>query len=105
MQSVKFHGAWVRAEGIVQRVDRLTREVGVQVGGRVLVFDVPPDCTVLMNGQPVRLRLLLSRDRVEVDYSQGSDQLVAHCIRVIGVPSAQGGQSPGDPPGPSPPEA
>lgn len=103
MQSAKSCGAWVRAKGIVRHVDRLTREVGVEVGGTVLVFDVPADCTVLLNGQPVRLRLLLPRDRVEVDYSQGSDQSIAHCIRVIGFPGTQGEQSSGDPPGPTPP--
>jgi hypothetical protein len=82
-------GGVVQAEGIVQHVDRLTREVGVQVGGTLLVFDVPADCAIHLNGERVRLRLLLPRDRVEVVYSPGSDRLVAHSIRVIGSPGTE----------------
>ncbi len=105
MHWAKSCGAWVRVEGTVRQVDRVAREVGVEVGGTVLVFDVPPDCTILLNGQPVRLRLLLPKDRVEVDYSQGPDLPVAHAIRVIGSPRSQGEQTTDDQPGPmAPPE-
>lgn len=103
MQSANASEAWERAEGIVRHVDCLAREVGVEVGGTVLVFDVPPACTILLNGRPVRLRLLLPRDRVEVDYSRASAPQIAHCIRVIGSPRAQGGALPGDLPGPTGP--
>jgi hypothetical protein len=77
-------GGWGRVEGTVRHVDRLAREVGVEVDGTVVVLDVPSDCAILLNGQRVRLRLLLPGDRVEVDSSDGSDLLVARSIRVIG---------------------
>lgn len=89
MSSTDFRGALVKAEGIVRRVDRVAREVEVEIDGRLVVFDVLPDCAILLNGQMVRLRLLLPRDRVKVDYSQGPDLPVTHSIRVLGSPRGQ----------------
>src|SRR5437764_14302985 len=59
------------ASGWVVRVDLPNRELTILADGRALVLDVPPGCAVLMNGQPVRLRLLQSEDRVRVRYEPG----------------------------------
>lgn len=58
--------------GWVVRVDPTNRELTILADGRVLAFEVPPGCGVLLNGQPVRLRLLQSQDRVRVRHRLGT---------------------------------
>jgi hypothetical protein len=58
--------------GWVVRVDPPNRELTILADGRVLALDVPPGCAVLLNGQPVRLRLLQSQDRVRVRHRLGT---------------------------------
>src|SRR5690242_10391250 len=51
------------AEGVIQQVDSVNRDLKVLVQGRVTLFDVPVDCTILLHGEAVKLRLLQPRDR------------------------------------------
>jgi hypothetical protein len=70
------------ADGWVVRVDIPNRELTVLSKGHVLEFDVPPGCAIVMNGQPVRLRLLQTEDRVRVRYETGAQRGVAVRIEV-----------------------
>jgi hypothetical protein len=68
--------------GSVLRVDVPNRELTVQVDGRTIDLDVPLGCTVVLNGQPVRLRLVQPQDRVRVRYDAGPSRGVAVQIDV-----------------------
>jgi hypothetical protein len=61
----------LQAEGIIQQVDTVNRELRVQVNGTSVTFDVPPGCTVVLNQEQVKLRLLQPADRVRVVYHAG----------------------------------
>jgi hypothetical protein len=56
------------ADGIIQQVDTVNRELWVLVANASLSFDVPPDCAVLLNAERVKLRLLQPADRAHVFY-------------------------------------
>ncbi|HLJ11930.1 MAG TPA: hypothetical protein VKU82_12110 [Planctomycetaceae bacterium] len=56
-------------EGVIQHVDVVIRDVTVFARGRATSFDVPPDCTILLNGEKVKLRLLQPHDHVRVTYT------------------------------------
>lgn len=75
-------GADLQAEGVVLAVDIRSRELKVEVQGILLEFYVPPDCTVLLHDEQVKLRLLQPRDPVRIDYSSSSDTLVVHRLQV-----------------------
>jgi hypothetical protein len=68
--------------GWIVCVDPPNRALTILVDGQVLALDVPPGCAVLLNGQPVRLRLLQSQDRVRVHYRSESAGPVAERIDV-----------------------
>ena len=70
------------ADAWVVRVDVPNRELTVVADGQLLAFDVPPGCVVIINGQPVRLRLLQTEDRVRVRYEAGPTRGVAVLIEV-----------------------
>lgn len=57
--------------GRILRVDTVNRVLSLQADGRIVDVDLPPGCTVVLNGQPVRLRLVQPQDRVRVRYDPG----------------------------------
>ena len=61
----------LHTDGIIQQVDTVNRELRVQVNGTLMTFDVPPGCTVILNNEQVKLRLLQPADRVKVAYYLG----------------------------------
>ncbi len=71
MPSSNLTGPILQADGIIQQVDTVNRELRVQVNGISLTFDVPPGCTVILNEEQVKLRLLQPADRVKVVYHSG----------------------------------
>jgi hypothetical protein len=68
--------------GSVVRIDVPNRELTVQADGAPLDFDVPLGCTIVLNGQPVRLRLVQPQDRVRVRFEPGHQRGVAVQIDV-----------------------
>jgi hypothetical protein len=68
--------------GVVRRVDSVTREVEVHVGGTPVRFDVRPDCVITLRGERVKLRLIQPRDRVRVAYTERRGARVADAIEV-----------------------
>jgi hypothetical protein len=71
-----------RAQGAVQRVDTVGREITVLLPTGLAVFDVPSDCPVLLRGEPIKLRLLQPRDQVRVTFSDCQGRLVAQFVEV-----------------------
>ncbi|HEY1379802.1 MAG TPA: hypothetical protein VGF55_23570 [Gemmataceae bacterium] len=57
--------------GRIVRVDVINRALTLQADGRTVDLDVPPGCAVVLNGQPVRLRLIQPQDRVRVRVEAG----------------------------------
>jgi hypothetical protein len=70
------------AEGVIQRVDPVARELAALVGGSLVNIYVPPDCAVLLRGERVKLRMVQPRDRVRVAYSV-ADGLTAREVEVL----------------------
>ena len=68
------------ANGAIQRVDTVGREVSVLLPTGVAVFDVPTDCPVHLRGEPIKLRLLQPRDHVRVTFSDRQGRLVAQFL-------------------------
>jgi len=67
-------------EGVLQHVDVINRDVRVFTTGGVTSFDVPPGCTILLNGENVKLRLLQTSDHVRVSYTHENAVRVAERI-------------------------
>jgi hypothetical protein len=65
----------LQADAIIQQVDTVSRELRLQVDGTAATFHIPPGCTVILNGEQVKLRLLQSGDRVMVAYHMGPGSL------------------------------
>ena len=70
------------AEGIIQVVDPLSRELVVLTRSNPMTFYVPLGCLVILNDERVKLRMLQPMDRAIVRYSQGQGSPVAHSIVV-----------------------
>ena len=68
--------------GVVHRVDTVNREVAVFVDGELLIFDVPVGCTVVLHGEPVKLRMVQPRDRVQITYASRGALRLALAIEV-----------------------
>jgi hypothetical protein len=53
-----------------------------QATGAMVEFIVAPSCRIVLNGEPVRLRLLLIGDEVEATYIDHGETLTAWSIEV-----------------------
>jgi hypothetical protein len=71
-----------RAQGAVQRVDTVGREIILLLPTGLAVFDVPSDCPILLRGEPIKLRLIQPRDQVRVAFSEHQDRLIAQSLEV-----------------------
>jgi hypothetical protein len=70
------------AEGTVCQVDIINRELVLLVNDARVVFDVPPDCQIVLRGERVRLRVVQPRDRARVTYAIRRGRPAAHSIDV-----------------------
>jgi hypothetical protein len=70
------------AEGIIERVDVAARELMVSIDGVPRLFDLAPDCSLLLHGEPVKLRLLQAADRAQLLYAHEGEERVAYHVRV-----------------------
>jgi hypothetical protein len=72
----------VHIDGVVGRVDPVSREVEVHAGGTTVSIDVRPDCIITLRGERVKLRLIQPRDRVRVAYAEYQGARVANALEV-----------------------
>jgi hypothetical protein len=70
------------ANGIVQRVDPVQREVTVLLQNGLELFDIPPDCPIFLHGERVKLRLIQPRDHVKIHYIAGDVLPIATSVEV-----------------------
>jgi hypothetical protein len=70
-------------QGTVLQVDLMAREVVVAAADAELVLAVPPACSVWLNRERVKLRLLQPQDTVAVTYALLGGQAVATSVRVV----------------------
>lgn len=71
-----------RAEGIVQRVDTVGRELKVLLSTGVAVVDVPLDCPVMLRGERIKLRMVQPGDEVRIMYSRGRGRIIGKLVEV-----------------------
>ena len=64
-------------QGSVQRVDTVGREIIVLLPTGLAVFDVPCDCSILLRGEPVKLRVIQPGDQVQIAFSDRQGMRVA----------------------------
>jgi len=72
----------VHLDGIVRRVNPVSREVDVHAAGTTVSIDVRPDCVITLRGERVKLRMLQPRDRVRVTYIEHQGTRVAAAVEV-----------------------
>jgi hypothetical protein len=82
---------WQELKGTLQRVDLVNRMAEVQRGSRIVTFDVPPACDVLLRGERVKLRMLQPSDPVTVRYRGAAGRHVASLIEVRAAANHGGG--------------
>jgi len=73
-------------EGILVASDPQTRLLVIDANGTVLTISVSPVATVLLHGEPVRLRMLQVGDHVLVIADETPAGLVARSVEVIYSP-------------------
>jgi hypothetical protein len=71
-----------RAEGVIETLDPVNREMTLLVGGEFKAFYVPLDCWILLNDERVKLRMLQPLDRAIVAFARSEGHLVARSIKV-----------------------
>ncbi len=71
-----------QAEGIIQLVDSVNRELRVLVAGAAAPFDVPANCPTLLHGERVKFRLLQPGDYVRLTFVNRRGRSVARKIEV-----------------------
>jgi hypothetical protein len=87
----------LQAQGTVCRVNTISRELDLFMNRGRSVFDVPPDCAIILRGERVRLRMVQARDIVRVTYAVGGSQPAARTIDVLPRRRAPGvGNQPND---------
>ena len=70
------------AQGAVQRVDTVEREITVLLSTGLEVFDVPSDCPIRLRGEPIKLRLIQPRDQVRITFADHQGRLIAQLLDV-----------------------
>lgn len=67
-------------EGVIRKVDAVNRDMTILAAGEHQLVDVPPDCSILLNGESVKLRLLQPGDCVRMTYVYRSNVRTARRI-------------------------
>ena len=70
------------AEGIIQVLDPLSRELIVVTRSKPITFYVPLGCSIILNDERVKLGMLQPMDRAIVRYAEEQGSPVAHSIVV-----------------------
>ena len=67
-------------DGVIRQLDAVSRVLKVLSAGRLKVVDVPSDCSIVLNGESVKLRLLQPGDHVRITYLYENSVITAQCI-------------------------
>lgn len=71
-----------RAEGTVQRLDTVGREIEVLLPTGLIVFDVACECAVRLRGEPIKLRVIQPGDRVQVTFIERQGSKIAQMLEI-----------------------
>lgn len=71
-----------RFRGNVQHVDVVSREITVLRNNVAIVFDVGPNCQIVLRGERVKLRMIQPRDEVRISFVRRGPLWVAHRVEV-----------------------
>ena len=82
VNAVQATVAGERAQGTVQHVDTLGREITVLLSTGLKVFYVPPDCPIVLRGERIKLRMIQPRDQALVTFDRSCGMLVAKLLEV-----------------------
>jgi hypothetical protein len=74
-------------DGIIRQVDAVNRDMTVLAGARQTLVDVPSDCSIVLNGETVKLRLLQPGDPVRVTYVDRNNVRLARWIEAGNIRS------------------
>ena len=77
-----LHFAMIATEGVIQQVDPVGRELPVLIDGVSRNFYVPLQCSISLNDEPVKMRLLQPQDRARLEYTVEHGISTAHSITV-----------------------
>ena len=69
-------------EGIIRRVDPISRELDVHIADTAICCDVPSNCPITLRGERVKFRLLQPQDRVRIVLTESNGSRVAEAIDV-----------------------
>jgi len=75
-------GTLQSAKGIVHRVDIVQREVAVLIQNGLALFDIPPNCPILLHGERIKLRMMQPRDHVNIRFTAGDELPIATSVEV-----------------------
>jgi hypothetical protein len=84
MLCIAFKIGTVEAVGVIQQVDVLGRSLTVLVSDVLQVFDLLPDCAIILHGERIKLRLVQPLDYARVIYSPAPEGLLACSVDVNG---------------------
>jgi hypothetical protein len=71
-----------QAVGIIQAVDVPGRTLTLLVNGVSTIFDIAPNCAIVLRGERVKLRMVLPSDTAHLVYRQTVDGRKAQVIDV-----------------------
>ena len=71
-----------RAAGMVHAIALVGRDLTVLLPTGMEVFDVPPDCSILLHGEPIKLRMVQPRDHVWITFTTRAERYVAEQLVV-----------------------
>jgi hypothetical protein len=73
----------IQIEGVIESIDAPCREMLVAVDGEAWHFDIAAECSVWLQGERVKLRILQASDRVHISYVMRDGERVTTQIRVF----------------------
>jgi hypothetical protein len=71
-----------QAVGVIQAVDVPGRTLTMLVDGVSTIFDIAPDCAIVLRGERVKLRLVLPSDTAHLVYRQTAEGPRAQVVEV-----------------------
>lgn len=69
--------------GTLSDVDLMNRTIQVLVGPTALMFDVPRECEIVLNGERVKLHVLQTNDPIRVIHGPGPCDITAKRLEVV----------------------
>ena len=73
----------IEINGVVRRIDPVSREGEFHTEGVTISLDIPLNCIITLRGERIKLRLIQPRDRVRVSYTEHQGTRAAGAIDVL----------------------